>query len=482
MFGKKWRNGFGGVLAALAALVLTISAAEAGKMRLGMTTWVGYGPMFLARDKGFFKENGLDVELQIIEDAALYMAAIAAGKLDGNASTIDEIMKYRSQDFCFKAVVALDDSHGGDGVLVADRRQFARGPQGQSRSAMNEGSVSQFWFNILLKREGMTRKRPADRQHDGRRCRGGVHRRAHPGRRHLGAAPDAGPHQAAGQGADRLIHDARASSSMSWRSPATTSRRIRRTSKALVKGLYKAVEFIKTNQDEAYAIMAKGVGGYLEKPEDFAESAKGVRFYDQARNMEFFGTPEKGEAADLIKLGDEIWGGFQKLKMKVDYPTPGRYVSSSSPSSRRLSPAAPTGAVAGEPSSAQELPRAMSAAPVALAADRDAVRRHPGMARRSRQAALIWLLRPRRLGAGLPTAAGRRHVSADPRLRSSMRGFQLAADGTLVGAYVGERRGGAARLCHFLAGRSSARASTWAPSASCRRRSSRWSISSATCR
>ena len=65
--------------------------------------------------------------------------------------------------------------------------------------------------------------------------------------------------------------------------------------------------------------MAKGVGGYLEKPEDFAEAAKGVRFYDKARNIEFFGTAEKGEAADLIKLGNEIWGSFQKMKMDVNY-------------------------------------------------------------------------------------------------------------------------------------------------------------------
>ena len=119
MIGSKWRNGFVAILAAIAASVVTIGAADAGKMRLGMTTWVGYGPMFLARDKGFFQENGLEVELRIIEEAALYMAAIAAGELDGNASTIDEIMKYRSEDFCFKAVVALDDSHGGDGVLTA---------------------------------------------------------------------------------------------------------------------------------------------------------------------------------------------------------------------------------------------------------------------------------------------------------------------------------------------------------------------------
>ena len=40
--------------------------------------------------------------------------------------------------------------------------------------------------------------------------------------------------------------------------------------------------------------MAKGVGGYLEKPEDFAEAAKGVRFYDQARNVEFFGSAGEG--------------------------------------------------------------------------------------------------------------------------------------------------------------------------------------------
>jgi NitT/TauT family transport system substrate-binding protein len=90
---------------------------------------------------------------------------------------------------------------------------------------------------------------------------------------------------------------------------------------ALVKGFYKAVEFIKSNPDEANAIMAKGVGGYLEKPEDFAEAAKGVRFYDQARNVEFLGTPEKGEAKDLIELGNQVWGGFQKLKMTVDYST-----------------------------------------------------------------------------------------------------------------------------------------------------------------
>ena len=303
--------------AVAAGLIATVAAAEAGTMRLGMTTWVGYGPMFLARDKGFFKENGLDVELQIIEDAALYMAAVAAGQLDGNASTIDEIMKYRSEEFCFKAVVALDDSFGGDGVLVRDDVNSLKDLKGK-QVGMNQGSVSQFWFNILLKREGMTE---ADLEITNM------------------TADDAATAFIAGQipaavtwephlslvrtkKEGKVLIDSTQTPGLIVDVVDLTCDYIDKNPKdveAFTKGLYKAVEFIKTNPDEANAIMAKGVGGYLEKPEDFAEAAKGVRYYDKARNIEFFGTAEKGEAADLIKLGNEIWGGFEKMKMDVNY-------------------------------------------------------------------------------------------------------------------------------------------------------------------
>jgi NitT/TauT family transport system substrate-binding protein len=295
------------------------ATAEAGEMRLGMTTWVGYGPMFLARDKGFFKENGLDVDLQIIEDAALYMAAVAAGKLDGNASTIDEIMKYRSPDFCFKAVVALDDSHGGDGVLTQKDVNSLADLKGKA-VGMNEGSVSQFWFNILLKREGMTEK---DLQITNMTADDAA---AAFIAGQIPAAVTWEPHLTLVRTKDqgKVLIDSSATPGLIVDVVSLTCDYIDKNPKdveAFVKGLYKAVDFIKTNPDEAYAIMAKGVGGYLEKPEDFAASAKGVNFYDQARNIEFFGTPDKGEAADLIKLGGEIWGGFQKLKMEVDYNT-----------------------------------------------------------------------------------------------------------------------------------------------------------------
>ena len=304
---------------ATAAVVLAITAipASAGTMRLGMTTWVGYGPMFLARDKGFFKENGLDVELRIIEDAAIYMAAIAAGELDGNASTLDEIMKYRSPEFCFKAVAALDDSHGGDGVLVREDVTSLKDLKGQ-QIGMNEGSVSQFWFNILLTREGMTEK---DLQITNMTADDAA---AAFIAGQIPAAVTWEPHlslvRSKKQG--KVLIDSAETPGAIVDVVALTCDYIKNNPKdveAFNKGLFKAVEFIKTNPDEAYAIMAKGVGGYLEKPADFAEAAKGVRFYDQARNVEFFGTPDKGEAKDLMAMGNKIWGGFQKMKMDIGY-------------------------------------------------------------------------------------------------------------------------------------------------------------------
>jgi NitT/TauT family transport system substrate-binding protein len=306
-------------LAALSAAagLSMMASAEAGTIRLGMTTWVGYGPLFLARDKGFFKEFGLDVELRIIEDASLYMAAIAAGELDGNASTIDEIMKYRSPDFCFKAVLALDDSHGGDGVLVRDGVNSLKDLKGQ-QIGMNEGSVSQFWFNILLTREGMTEK---DLQITNMTADDAA---AAFIAGQIPAAVTWEPHlslvRTKKQG--KVLIDSSQTPGLIVDVVALTCDLIQKNPKdveALNKGFYKAVEFIKTNPDEAYAIMAKGVGGYLEKPADFAEAAKGVRFYDKPRNAEFFGTPEKGEAKDLMDLGNKIWGGFQKMKMTINY-------------------------------------------------------------------------------------------------------------------------------------------------------------------
>lgn len=303
--------------AGVAVLAASTSSAEAGTMKLGMTTWVGYGPLFLARDMGYFEENGLDVTLEIIEESSMYMAAAAAGELDGSASTIDEIMKYRSSDVCFKAVYALDDSHGGDGVLAPKDVKSLADIKGME-VAMNEGSVSQFWFNILLKQAGMTEAdvKITNMTADDAAAAFMADR--------IPVAITWEPHLTLAKQADKgqVLIDSSETPGAIVDVVALNCDYIANNPKdveALVKGLYKANEFIKSDQEKAYEVMAKGVGGWLEDPDEFAASAKGVNFYGMDRNAEFFRGGDDGEAGKLIKLGSEIWGSFGKLKMDIKF-------------------------------------------------------------------------------------------------------------------------------------------------------------------
>ncbi|MBB3770930.1 NitT/TauT family transport system substrate-binding protein [Angulomicrobium tetraedrale] len=318
MLTKTFRRCLAG---AFAGAVLAAGAAQpalAGKISIGHTVWVGYGPLYLAKELGYFKENGVDVDFQVVDDSALAMAAQAAGKLDGTATTLDEILKYRSDNFCFKAVALFDESHGGDGMVSVKEINSLKELKGKT-VALNEGSTSQFWFSYLLKKEGILLKdvEVLNMSADA-----------------AAAAFIAGQVPVAvtwepnltlvkTKNVGKVLTDSAAtpgvivdvleiSCSVLKDRPADV--------KGFVAGLQKAVDYIKTNPDKAYAIMAKGVGGYLKEPKDFADAASGVKFYDKAMTVEYLGTPDKpGKVTEVITLGNEIWTDLGKIKKPVGY-------------------------------------------------------------------------------------------------------------------------------------------------------------------
>ena len=297
---------------ACATLALGVAAtSQAGTLKLGHTTWVGYGTLYLARDLGYFKEQGLDVEFTVIEESAMYMAAKASGKLDGSASTIDEILKYRSDNFCFKAVAALDSSHGGDGVLVGKDVTDLTELKGVT-VAVNEGSVSHFWLDYLLKQKGMTLD-----DLDIRNMTSDDAASAFIAGR-VPAAVTWEPHLSLVKqmGKGKVLIDSSQTPGVIVDVVALNCDVIEKQPedvKALVSGLYKAVEFAKQNPEKAYEIMAKGEGGYLSDPKDLAEAAKGVIFYDQAMSEKLLGTPgTEGEIAKIISLANETWSTLHK--------------------------------------------------------------------------------------------------------------------------------------------------------------------------
>ena len=303
--------------AALTGLaIVTAVPAQAGTLKLAHSTWVGYGPFYIARDKGFFKEEGVDVELSIMEDTPIKMGAFMAGQLDMVASTADEFPIYLKDGKSVRYVLAVDNSKGGDGVVALKEINSVADLKGK-KVAFEEGSVSQFFFNAVLKEAGLTQ---ADVEVVNMTATDAGTAFA---AKNVDAAVTWEP--ALSQGANSahgkllvssadkpgLITDVVAIS-------AETAANKSDDVKAFVRGWYKALDFLAKNPDEGYAIMAKGVGGWLEKPENFKATVTGIEYLDKAKNEAFFGTKEAPvQIYKTLGFALDIWKGFGRIQVEV---------------------------------------------------------------------------------------------------------------------------------------------------------------------
>lgn len=302
-----------GLPAFAAGLALLASGALAEPLRVAHSTWVGYGPFYIARDKGFFAEEGVDVEFSIIEQTPMKMGAFNAGQIDLVASTADEFPTYMRDGYPIKYILAVDSSSGGDGIVSkADIADIA-GLKGRT-VAFEEGSVSQFFLNALLMKAGLTQ---ADIN--------SVNMTA----ADAGVAFVAGRVDAAVTWEPNLSLGAQAPDSKilitSKEAPGLIVDVVAVTEDTLaarpeeiagfVRAWQKALDFLETNPDESYAIMAKDIGGWLQNPEDFKAAATGIEYLSLDKNRQMFGTVEApGSLAETTNNAIKIWGDLGKIK------------------------------------------------------------------------------------------------------------------------------------------------------------------------
>ena len=141
---------------AIAAMALGLAwPAQADALKLAHSTWVGYGPFYVARDKGFFQEEGVDIDLVIMEDTPAKMGALQAGQIDLVASTADEFPIYMPPGKILRYILAVDNSKGGDGIIALKDIKSVNDLKGR-KVAFETGSVSQFFFNAVLKEAGLS--------------------------------------------------------------------------------------------------------------------------------------------------------------------------------------------------------------------------------------------------------------------------------------------------------------------------------------
>jgi len=92
---------------------------EQKTIRLGINPWPGYEFLYLADQKGFFKEEGLDIELVELASLADVKRVFEQGRIDAMASTIIEAVEVSlNSDQKIHIVLIPDFSNGGDVILA----------------------------------------------------------------------------------------------------------------------------------------------------------------------------------------------------------------------------------------------------------------------------------------------------------------------------------------------------------------------------
>ena len=147
----------------LVALVLSACGASntasgstkySGTIHIASSTWTGYALIYLANSKGIWKQHGLDVNFKDIEDPNDRFIALAAGRLEGMASTVDAFARQQSNGVGAVEVFPIDASVGGDGILAANSIQSVADLKGKT-VGVNQGSVSEWFLAQVLEKNGL---------------------------------------------------------------------------------------------------------------------------------------------------------------------------------------------------------------------------------------------------------------------------------------------------------------------------------------
>lgn len=290
--------------------------AAAETIKIAHSTWVGYGPLYIARDEGIFKKNGVDVELVLMEDPKERFPTLMADKIQMISSTVDTALLYLKNPDDFQYVVAIDDSNGGDGIVANKDIASIKDLKGK-KVGVNEGSVSEFYLNVLLDRAGL---KESDLNIVNLTA-------ADAGTAFVTKRVDAAvtwePWLSKGKSAEHghLLVDSSSTPGLITDVIIVKSSFVKAHPKevaAVVKSWNEAVAWYEAHPDEAIAIMAKGVGGWLKDPKEFKETLTGIKFYDGPANRKFFGTAAKpGQLFQTTQDAINIWSSHGKIQVKV---------------------------------------------------------------------------------------------------------------------------------------------------------------------
>ena len=107
--------------------------------------------VYIGDKMGFFKEEGIEIDIKKIENFDTKRASLVSGQIDVDvANTLDQLLIYNETGFSAQIIGITDQSNGGDGLVSSDSITDIHQLVGKT-IAYAEASPSDFFLRYILK-------------------------------------------------------------------------------------------------------------------------------------------------------------------------------------------------------------------------------------------------------------------------------------------------------------------------------------------
>lgn len=274
------------------------------KFKLAHCTWVGYAPLYIAKEKGFFEKYNIAPELVIIEDESQYAGAMASGQIQALGNVLDREIIHYAKGTPERVVFAMDESAGGDGIVAKKEITKVEDLKGTT-VGMDKSSTAYFFFLSVLDKYSLKEEDVTIQEMGGGDA---------------GAAFVAGKIDAAVTWEPWLTNAGERDGGHVLVSSKDFPKTIvdvvvmredfvkehPEAVEGLTKAWFDAIDYYREHIDEGNAIMATALG---LSAEEVADMAHGVQFFGRDENRAFFDDSAEDSIGAVAERAAGFWSG-----------------------------------------------------------------------------------------------------------------------------------------------------------------------------
>ncbi|PWB39137.1 MAG: hypothetical protein C3F02_00770 [Parcubacteria group bacterium] len=271
-----------------------------GPITIGTETWPGYVALYVAESQGFFRDQGLNVDVKLYKDLSQLSGDYQAGKMQGRANISLEAVNESLDGFKQNIVLAIDYSAGAD-AIVASKKIVALTDLSGKLVAFEKGTLEEFFISWALQQADLTlsditavEANPDEAAQMLKRGEVDVAVSHEPFLSELASDPDLHI-LTSSKDAPGLITDI-----LTFRQDFVENNP--QTVQAIVTAYFQALNFVKNNPDQAAVILAKE---FKISASDIERQLQGLKLLDLTDNATIFapGNDPQSLYLQLDKIG-----------------------------------------------------------------------------------------------------------------------------------------------------------------------------------